>query len=249
MTRSATHLVLIPSYNTGALVLQTVSDARRQWGPVWVVIDGSTDGTLQLLQRLATDDPCLQVFVLPRNQGKGAAVLYGLQIAQSAGFSHALIMDADGQHPPDRIRDFMAASMALPGTMVLGVPVFSSNAPVLRVSGRRISNCLASVETLGKKVDEALFGFRVYPIAPTLRVMRSTRWMRRFDFEPEVAVRLCWQGVPVINIPAAVRYLSRAEGQVSHFRYGRDNLLLTWMHVRLMLELLTRLSLLVLRRT
>lgn len=242
MTPSVSHLILIPSYNTGSLVVQTVRDARLHWHPVWIVIDGSTDDTLAMVRRCAADDPGLQVLALARNGGKGAAVLHGLQAARDAGFSHALIMDADGQHPAERIADFMAASIARPLAMIMGVPVFDRSAPALRVHGRRISNWLARVETFGKQVGDALFGFRVYPIEPLLQVMQSTRWMRRFDFEPEAAVRLCWRGVPAINLPAAVRYLTPAEGHVSHFRYIRDNLLLTWMHLRLIVEMLVHLG-------
>src|SRR4051812_10586625 len=124
---------------------------------------------------------------------------------------------------------FIAASAARPDAMVLGDPVFDATAPAIRVRGRRISNWWARLETLGADIGDSLFGFRVYPIEPLLSVMHSTRWMRGFDFEPEAAVRLSWRGVPAINLPAAVRYLKAAEGGVSHFKYGRDNLLLTWM--------------------
>ncbi len=229
MNPSATHVVLIPSYNTGPLVLRTVQEARRQWQPVWVVVDGSTDGTAATLQRLAEGDPGLRVLCLPRNGGKGAALLHGLHAAGAAGFTHALTMDADGQHPSARIPEFMAASAARPAAMVLGLPVFDLSAPALRVRGRRISNGWARLVTLGGEIGDSLFGFRVYPIAPLQAAMRRTRWMRGFDFEPEAAVRLCWRGVPAVNLPAEVRYLKPAEGGISHFRYGRDNLLLTWM--------------------
>src|SRR5512133_969473 len=112
MTPSTTHLVLIPSYNTGEKVYQTVRAARAQWTPVWVVVDGSTDGTGQQLLTMAAGDPGLRVFVLPRNRGKGAAVLHGLRAARAAGYTHALTMDADGQHPAELIGTFMAASLA-----------------------------------------------------------------------------------------------------------------------------------------
>ena len=110
MTPSRTHLVLIPSYNTGATVYATVAAARARWSPVWVVVDGSTDGTAQGLQQRAAQDPDLRVMVLPRNQGKGAAVLHGLREAARAGYTHTLTMDADGQHPADLIPAFMQAS-------------------------------------------------------------------------------------------------------------------------------------------
>jgi glycosyltransferase involved in cell wall biosynthesis len=247
MTTSTTHLVLIPSYNSGPLVLRTVREALAQWAPVWVVIDGSTDGTAGELQSLAAGDPRLRALVLPVNRGKGAAVLHGLKQAASEGFTHALTMDADGQHPASHIGDFMAASQRAPEAMVLGVPQFDASAPALRRRGRRISNWWANLETLGAGVQDSLFGFRVYPIARLVDIMQSRRWMRRFDFDPEVAVRLVWAGVPPLNLPAPVKYLTVAEGGVSHFDYLRDNVLLTGMHVRLMIEFVLRLPLLLLR--
>lgn len=238
---SATHLVLIPSYNPGWKAYETVAAARRQWNPVWVVVDGSTDGTACGLQAMAQDDPGLKVMVLPRNQGKGAAVLHGLDLAAQQGYTHALALDSDGQHPASLIPNFMDASARAPEAMVLGIPAFAADAPALRVWGRKISNGWANLETLGAGIGDSLFGFRVYPIAPLRRLMRGQRWMRRFDFDVEAAVRLCWAGVRPINLPAPVRYFRPEEGGVSHFSYGRDNALLTWMHTRLFLEFLLRL--------
>ncbi len=238
---STTHLVLIPSYDPGPGAVDTVRAARHAWNPVWVVVDGSRDGSAERLQALAEDDPGLRVLVLPTNQGKGAAVLHGLELAQSLGYTHALTMDADGQHPADLIPDFMRASQARPEAMILGLPVFDASAPALRVKGRRISNGFVHLETLWTGIGDSLFGFRVYPIAPLARIMRGQRWMRRFDFDPEAAVRLRWAGVPAVNLPAPVRYLNPEAGGVSHFRYGRDNLLLTFMHLRLLMGFLIRL--------
>jgi glycosyltransferase involved in cell wall biosynthesis len=248
VTASSTHLVLIPSYNPGAKVYDTVRAACRYWNPVWVVVDGSDDGTAQGLQALAESLPGLRVIILPRNGGKGAAVLHGLDLAAQQGFTHVLTMDSDGQHPAERIPEFMAQSMKNPGCMVLGMPVFDANAPSLRVKGRKVSNWWANLETLWAGIGDSLFGFRVYPIAPLRAVMRGRRWMRRFDFDPEAVVRLCWRGVKPVNLPAPVRYFSPQEGGVSHFRYLRDNTLLTWMHSRLFLGFLLRLPLLMVRR-
>lgn len=245
---SATHLVLIPSYNPGPAVLATVQAARAQWPVVWVIDDGSDDGSTASLQELAASDPGLHLIVLPRNSGKGAAVLAGLEAAAAAGFTHVLTMDADGQHPAALIPDFMAASQAAPAAMILGKPVFGPEAPALRVNGRKVSNGWANFETLWMGIGDSLYGFRVYPIAPLMRIMQGRRWMRRFDFDPEAVVRLCWAGVQPINKDAPVRYLSAEEGGVSHFRYLRDNILLTWMHTRLFLGFLGRLPLLLLRR-
>lgn len=245
---SATHLVLIPSYNPGVKVDETVRGALAQWAPVWVVVDGSTDGSAARLQAMAEGDDRLRVLVLPRNVGKGAAVLHGIELAAAQGFTHALTMDSDGQHPAHLIPDFMAASQAQPAAMVLGVPVFAADAPRLRVNGRKVSNGWADLETLWAGIGDSLFGFRVYPIAPLREVMAGQRWMRRFDFDPEAVVRMCWRGVKPINLPATVRYFRPDEGGVSHFNYLRDNLLLSWMHGRLLLGFLLRLPLLIARR-
>lgn len=245
---SRTHLVLIPSYNTGATLVSTVRSARAHWNPVWVVIDGSTDESQKPLRTMAATDPGLRLIELPVNQGKGAAVLHGLKLAQAAGFSHALTMDSDGQHPAPLIPAFMAQSQQRPEAMVLGKPIFDASAPLLRVRGRRVSNWWTNLETLGAGVADSLYGFRVYPITPLIAVMQRQPWMRRFDFDTEAVVRLAWRGVKPINQDAPVKYLSADEGGVSHFRYGRDNVLLTWMHTRLMLEFLLRLPLLLWRR-
>ena len=245
---SATHIVLIPSYNPGARVYDTVSAARRQWNPVWVVVDGSTDGSAERLRQMAAQDDGLHVIVLPQNGGKGAAVLRGLDEAAARGYTHALTMDSDGQHPADLIPAFMRASERTPGAMVLGKPVFDASAPTLRVKGRQVSNWWANLETLWSGIGDSLYGFRVYPIAPLRAVMRGQRWMRHFDFDPEAVVRLCWRGVKPVNLDAPVRYFGKDEGGVSHFNYLRDNLLLTWMHSRLFLGFVLRLPLLLWRR-
>jgi glycosyltransferase involved in cell wall biosynthesis len=151
--------------------------------------------------------PGLTVLVLPENRGKGAAVLFGLREAQRAGFTHALTMDSDGQHPAERIRAFMQASMSLPDAMVLGRPVFDSSAPALRVKGRQISNWWANLETLWAGIGMTpSTAFACIRSTPLIAVMRRQLWMRRFDFDVEAVVRLCWRGVRPINLPAPVRY-------------------------------------------
>jgi len=245
---SSTHLVLIPSYNPGAKVYETVRAARQYWTPVWVVVDGSDDGSAEGLRAMAAEDNELRVLVLAHNQGKGAAVLHGIEQAAAAGFTHILTMDSDGQHPAERIPAFMAESARQPAAMILGVPQFESSAPRLRVQGRRVSNWWANLETLWAGIGDSLFGFRVYPIEPLRQVMRHQPWMRHFDFDPEAVVRLCWRGVRPVNLPAPVRYYKAEEGGVSHFRYLRDNVLLTWMHTRLFIGFVLRVPLLLVQR-
>jgi glycosyltransferase involved in cell wall biosynthesis len=245
---SNTHLVLIPSYNPGPKVLSTVRDALAEWSPVWVVVDGSTDDSAQRLQEMAVGLGGLRVLVLPENRGKGAAILFGLRAAQAQGFTHVLTMDSDGQHPPDRIKAFMQVSLERPEAMVLGAPIFDASAPALRVQGRKISNWWANLETLWAGIGDSLYGFRVYPVEALISVMRHQPWMRRFDFDVEAAVRLCWRGLRPVNLAAPVRYFRPEEGGVSHFNYWRDNALLTWMHLRLFIEFIVRLPLLLVRR-
>lgn len=117
--------------------------------------------------------------------------------------------------------------------MILGLPIFDASAPSIRVQGRKLSNWWANLETLWAGIDDSLFGFRVYLIVPLIKVMRYQPWMRHFYFDPEAAIRLSWRGVKVVNLPAPVRYFSTDEGGISHFRYLRDNILLTWMYTRL----------------
>jgi glycosyltransferase involved in cell wall biosynthesis len=235
---SATHLVLIPSYNTGPRLVETVTAALAQWAPVWVVVDGSTDNSAAPVEAMAKHDDRLRVIVRSQNGGKGAAVATGVAEALAADFTHVLTMDSDGQHPADRIPAFMEASVAHSRAVVLGRPVFGPEVPLERLHGRKLSVGLARFEILGAGIDDPLFGFRVYPAAALQRALNSTRRARGFDFDPEVAVRLVWAGTPTVNLPASCRYLAKSEGGVSHFNYLRDNLKLIWLHTRLISQLL-----------
>jgi glycosyltransferase involved in cell wall biosynthesis len=243
-------VVLIPSYNTGPILCETLERAlaHAQGIPLWVVIDGSTDDSARALAPLVERHrPALRLLILPQNRGKGAAILHGLHLAVEEGFTHVLTMDADGQHSPEFIPTFCQEAASHPEAAVFGRPVFDASAPALRVNGRKISNFWANLETLGWGIDDSLFGMRLYPAAPLREVLASTRFARRFDFDPEVAVRLAWRGVPIVNLPTPVRYPPAEDGGVSQFRYFRDNALLTWMHIRLMLGFLLRLPVLLAR--
>lgn len=233
-------LVLIPSYNPGPSGIQTVLAALHAFTPVLVVTDGSSDGSDAQIASACEIHQGLYLIRSTQNEGKGAAVLKGLIWAKAKGFTHVLTMDSDGQHPVDRINDFIETARQNPEAMILGLPVFDSDAPSVRVKGRQISNWWANLETLWTGIGDSLFGFRVYPVNPLIEIMATTRWMKRFDFDPEAVVRLRWAGTKAINLPAKVRYPKASEGGISHFHYGRDNLLLTGMHLRLLLGFLIR---------
>ncbi|MCF6250818.1 MAG: glycosyltransferase family 2 protein [Methylococcaceae bacterium] len=247
---SQSHLVVIPSYNTGKILQKTVEEAIQLWAPVWVIIDGSTDDSVKLLQPLVDKySGNLKVIELEHNVGKGAAILHAILLAQKKGYTHVLTMDADHQHPAEYIAEFMRQSKKSMEVMIFGQPVFDQSAPAIRVQGRKISNSWVNLETLSWDIKDSLFGMRVYPINDLIKVMQSTRWARRFDFEPEVAVRMAWHGVKTINIETPVRYLLEEEGGVSQFRYLRDNILLTWMHIRLFFGFVIRLPYLLFNKT
>lgn len=237
----ATHLVLLPSYNTGPRRLgAVVEEVLAHWPDVMVVVDGSTDGSAEAMTELARRRPALEVLVLAENSGKGAAVLAGAERARRRGFTHALVMDADGQHPAASIAEFMAVSQRAPEALVLGKPIFPPNIPRERLYGRQLSIGMVRLTLMGPGVADPLYGFRVYPIAPLLAELGPRRGGRRYDFDTEAAVRLAWAGVPPLNVPAPVKYFSAREGGVSHFHYVRDNVTLVGMHVRLLLELIFR---------
>lgn len=240
-SEDTSRLVILPSYNSGPLLARTAREVLDVWQPVWTVLDGSTDSSVGEITSLARAQPSLKVIRREQNGGKGEAVLTAFHRAHEAGFTHALVMDSDGQHPAGKVREFMALSQKHPGAMILGVPIFGPDAPPERVKGRRVGNSLAELETLGGGIRDSLFGFRLYPIEPSLRILESIRTARRFDFDTELAVRLFWAGVRPINRPVPVTYPPRAGGGVTHFKYLRDNLLLAGTHTRLCLLLLPRL--------
>jgi len=231
-------LILMPSYNTGPRLQAVVREALEQGWPVRVIIDGSNDGSDRDLAALQASHPRLTVQHLSENQGKGAAVLAGARSALTEGFTHGLVMDADGQHPAASIPEFMEAARRRPDAQVLGRPRFPANIPVERLHTRKLSVGLVWLELLGGGIADPLFGFRVYPLEPLITTLGPCRGGRRYDFDTESAVRLAWAGVPPINLSAPVRYFSRAEGGVSHFRYFRDNLWQVWLHARLLTELI-----------
>ena len=237
MTPPATHLVLMPAYNPGPRLAGVVADALAAWPHVLVIVDGSTAASEEPLRKLAAREPGLELLVLPRNAGKGAAVLAGAAQAHARGFTHGLVMDADGQHPVASIAEFMAASREQPEAMILGKPIFGPDVPSARLHGRKLSNAMIWLEALGAGIADPLFGFRVYPLAPLLAIFGRVRGGRRYDFDTESALRLLWAGVRPVNLAAPVRYFTRAEGGVSHFHYVRDNVTLVWMHARLLAEL------------
>ena len=167
-------LVVIPSYNTGDRLLSTVSEVLVATShPVWVVIDGSTDGSERGVIDLEDCEHRLKVIIKTNNEGKGAAVRSALLIAQKQGFTHVLVMDADGQHPANQIERFFGYAQSNPDSMILGQPVFDESVPLERLYGRKLSVFMVQFEVGSRAIGDPLFGFRIYPIEPLLEDRKS----------------------------------------------------------------------------
>lgn len=239
MTAPFKPLLVLPSFNTGPILLATVQTALDHAAPhhVWVVIDGSTDQTDSLIRPLLSQYPDrLRLFVRPTNGGKGQAILDTLAPAQAEGFTHILAMDSDGQHPPTSIQEFFHLGAQFPDSLIMGNPLFGPDAPLVRLKGHKISMFFTDIETPGAQLGDPLFGMRLYPLAGLIAAFAETPFARGYDFDVEIAVRMTWLGFRPRQLPVPVRYLTPAEGGVSHFHYVRDNLFMIWLHARLLPE-------------
>jgi glycosyltransferase involved in cell wall biosynthesis len=236
---------IIPTYDNPATVAGVVESVRKHVPHVILVDDGSGPEARAVAEDLAARG-LAQVVFRAENGGKGAAVKTGLEAAHQAGMTHALQIDADGQHDAADIPRFLEASAKNPEALVLGQPVFDGTAPKSRLWGRQISVFWCMVETWSTKVGDPLCGYRVYPVAAALGAAARGRTM---DFDPEIAVRLVWNGVPIAHVSTRVRYLTSDEGGVSHYKGFRDTVRISLMHTSLVVTGLWRLVTSPFRRT
>lgn len=233
--------IVIPIYNHKDTIAEVVARLRPHALPIFIVDDGSDTATQQVLATLAANEPLVRLFRLPRNGGKGAAVMRGFREAFAAGCTHALQVDADGQHDLADVPRFVEESRARPEAIVAGRPRYDASAPASRRYGRYVTHFWVWIETLSFAIGDSMCGFRLYPLAPTVRLIERCRIPTRMDFDTEIIVRLFWLGLPVVNLPTRVIY---PEGGLSHFQLWRDNLRISWMHTRLCAGMLLRLPLL-----
>lgn len=220
---------LVPTYDNPATIRGVVERLREHLEDVIVVDDGSGAEGRAACESIAADGLAVVVH-REENGGKGAAVKTGLAEARRRGFTHALQIDADGQHEMADVPRLLDASRKQPEALVLGQPVFDESAPKSRRTARKITVFWIAFEAGRGVIGDALCGFRVYPVDAALAVGARGNAM---DFDPEIAVLLSWTGRPVVNVPTHVRYLDASEGGVSHFRMFRDNVAISWMHSRL----------------
>lgn len=220
---------LVPTYENPRTIRAVVERLRAHDLPVVVVDDGSSAEGRAAVEALGREG-LAHVVRRERNGGKGAAVKDGFRAAHALGFTHALQVDADGQHALEDVPRFLEAARADPGALVLGSPLFDDDAPRSRVRGRTISRFWCDLETAGRTIADPLCGFRVYPVEPALRAGARAD---RMGFDAEIAVRMVWLGCRTVNLPTRVRYLTAEEGGVSHFRMVRDNVEISWSHTRM----------------
>lgn len=236
---------LIPIYNHKDTIARTAQALRAQGLPVVIVDDGSNAATREVLDALVGEADDIELLRLPRNQGKGRALTAGLLVARDRGYTHALQIDADGQHDTDDAPRFIAEAQAHPQAMICGRAVYDDSVPRARLYGRYLTHVCVWMETLSLAIDDSMCGYRLYPLAETCAEIARAPLPARMDFDTEIAVRLCWRGVPVRNLPTRVIY---PENGLSHFRMLRDNLRITAMHTRLLLGMLPRAPALLRRR-
>ncbi|EIB99264.1 glycosyltransferase [Pantoea sp. Sc1] len=244
LTTAFSPCVVIPCYNHGAMMASVLARLAPFNLPIIVVDDGSDAATQ--LQLATLHAPQLSLLRLDTNQGKGAAVIHGLRAAAARGFTHAVQLDADGQHQAEDLPLMLAEAARYPDALISGQPLYDDSIPKSRLYGRYITHFWVWIETLSLSIRDSMCGFRVYPLAATLALCDRRPVGQRMDFDTEIMVRLYWQGTRSRFIPTRVTY---PVSGLSHFDALYDNLRISWMHTRLFFGMLPRIPrLLAMRR-
>ncbi|ATZ73111.1 glycosyl transferase [Idiomarina sp. X4] len=237
---------LIPIYNHHRTIEATVEKLLNYALPIIIVDDGSNEATKKVLSQLAERfASAVLLHTLPSNSGKGGACLAGFRVASEQGYTHALQIDADGQHDSTDIPQFLELAKQQPDALISGHPQYDDSMPTARRIGRKITHFWVHIETLSMSVKDTMCGFRVYPLAATTELMDKVNIGTRMDFDIEIMVRLYWRGVPVLFIPTKVIYPEQGQ---SHFRAFQDNVKISWLHTRLFFGMLPRIPMLLARR-
>lgn len=248
-------IAIIPVYNHPSTVGAMLEGVLQAGLPCLLVDDGSEAGCAAVLDALVeryqgqasaiAGIGRVQLLRLPVNEGKGGAMMAGLRQALSQGFTHALQIDADGQHAVADIEKFVAQARQHPHAMICGAPVYDASVPKKRLYGRYATHIWVWINTLSLDIRDSMCGFRVYPLAPVVAVLDSAHIGKRMEFDSEVLVRLHWQGVPFVTVYTRVTY---PQDGLSHFRVLRDNVLISRMHAKLFVGMLLRSPVLLLRK-
>ncbi|WP_323813928.1 glycosyltransferase family 2 protein [Cellvibrio sp. NN19] len=239
------YCLLVPHYNHERQFIAFLPQLVAAGLPIIIVDDGSSESSRAQVEAAAKNFEQVYFFALQRNRGKGSACKAGFSFARSLGFTHAIQIDADGQHNVADIAEFVVRSQANPAAIICGKPVFDSSAPKARLYGRKVTDFWVAIETLSLRIKDGLCGFRVYPLASIEDVLDHYFIGNRMDFDTELLVKAVWLNTELIFINTKVIY---PEQSVSHFNYLRDNLLLIKLHSRLMVGMLMRLPMILWQR-
>lgn len=224
--------LLIPIYNHGATIGAVVEALASLDLPCLIVDDGCDAATRAELDRVEARHEWVEVLPLARNGGRGVALRAGYRHAAARGMTHAIQVDADGQHDAADVPHFLKAAKEHPGALVVGEPIFDESAPRSRLYGRKLSQWLVWLETFSFAIHDPLCGFRCFPLASTVALLDTVQTGNRMDFDVDIVVRMAWAGVPIVNVPTHVVYHA---GGISHFQMVRDNARLVALHTRLVL--------------
>lgn len=242
-------VALVPVYDHEHAVGAVVDAILARGLPCLLVDDGSSAACQRVLvdlaARHAAQGHAVHLIRLPENQGKGGAIMAGFEEAARLGFSHALQIDADGQHDTTCIAQFLSLAETSPRAMICGYPVYDESVPRLRLFARYLTHVWVWINTMSFAVRDSMCGLRVYPLGAVVPLVRANRIGKRMEFDIEVMVRLVWLGVTIVNVPTRVTYPTDG---ISHFRAWRDNVLISAMHTRLFFGMLPRLPLLLWRK-
>ncbi|MCB5183732.1 glycosyltransferase family 2 protein [Methylobacillus gramineus] len=237
--------LLIPIYNHQSTIVSTVDKLAAYGLTIFIVDDGSDLATQQVLAKLASDQPLVKLYRLPVNAGKGAAVMHGMEHAYASGYSHALQIDADGQHDVADVPRFLEQGQLHPASVICGKPIYDDSVPKGRLYGRYLTHFWVWIETLSFQIADSMCGFRLYPLTATCKLINQSHIPRRMDFDIAIVVHLAWLGLGFINLPTRVIY---PVGGLSHFRMWQDNLNISKTHTRLFFGMLKRLPCLLWRK-
>lgn len=222
--------IIIPVYNHGYLLLQSIDKIQSHKVAIFIIDDGSDNKTKRFLRQIKEQYSDIFLINLGENGGKGKAVCFGLKQAFAKGFTHALQIDADNQHNISDIKIFLKLAKANPNSLINGLPIYDKTVPKSRLYGRKITNFWVKVETCSTQIKDAMCGFRVYPLKKTVKLLKKTKLSNRMGFDIEIIVRLYWQGVKIINQKTKVIY---PKDGISHFKMIKDNLAISWLHTKL----------------
>ncbi|ACE83568.1 glycosyltransferase family 2 protein [Cellvibrio japonicus] len=236
---------VIPVFNHPHKIAGLVDRLIAYGLPCILVDDGSGEDCARVLDEIAAAKPQVILLRLPQNSGKGVAVCRGLTLAHERGFTHALQVDADGQHDLDDVPRFLARAQQQPLAVVSGWRSYEAMPPSRR-SGRKLTDFWVCVNTLSRSIHDSMCGYRLYPLAPTMHLLARKKIGARMDFDTDILVRLYWQGLAVENIPTQILY---QDDIPSHFDIVKDNVRISWMHTRLFFGMLVRIPVLLQRHS